>query len=65
MGIPVEDREAVFRRFERTGANHHTGFGVGLWLVRRTAEVMGGTVQLESEVGVGSTFTVTLPRSVG
>jgi signal transduction histidine kinase len=64
-GIPEQDRELVFRRFERTAANHHTGFGVGLWLVRRLVEAMGGSIKLESKVGVGSTFTVRLPRSVG
>jgi two-component system OmpR family sensor kinase len=64
-GISDEDRELVFRRFERTGSSHHTGFGVGLWLVRRLTEAMGGSIELQSKVGVGSTFTVRLPRSVG
>jgi signal transduction histidine kinase len=64
-GISDDDRELVFKRFERTGAAHHTGFGVGLWLVRRLVEAMGGAIDLESKVGVGSTFTVRLPRSVG
>jgi signal transduction histidine kinase len=63
-GIPEKDREAVFRSFERTTtARHHTGFGVGLWLVRRIVEAMDGTLELASEVGKGSTFSVTLPRS--
>ena len=62
-GIAEEDRELVFNRFERAATtSHHTGFGVGLWLVRRIVEAMNGTIELVSDAGSGSTFTVTLPR---
>jgi signal transduction histidine kinase len=61
-GIASRDRELVFRKFERS-TRQHTGFGVGLWLVQRIAEALGGTVTLESTINEGTTFTVTLPRN--
>jgi two-component system OmpR family sensor kinase len=39
----------------------HSGFGIGLWLVRNLAESMGGSIAVIGEPGVGSTFTVSLP----
>ena len=62
-GIPAADHEAVFSKFERATASAHTGFGLGLWLVRRIVDAMRGSIELESDVGKGTTFTVTLPRS--
>jgi two-component system, OmpR family, sensor kinase len=62
-GIAEHERERVFNRFERAGTgNLHVGFGVGLWLVKQIVDALGGHVQLESEVGCGATFIVTLPR---
>lgn len=62
-GIAPEERERVFRRFERAGsAKQHTGFGIGLWLVRRIVDAHGGSITLDSELDVGTTFTVMLPR---
>jgi signal transduction histidine kinase len=62
-GIAEHERERVFNRFERAGTgNPHVGFGVGLWLVKQIVDALGGHVHLESEVGCGSTFIVTLPR---
>ncbi len=63
-GIPASEHEAVFRQFERIQRSSHTGFGVGLWLVRQIVEALGGSIELDSTVGLGSTFTVTLPRNV-
>jgi signal transduction histidine kinase len=63
-GIAPDEREAVFRKFERAAtARHYTGFGIGLWLVRRIVEALGGSVSLDTEVNVGTTFTIVLPRS--
>jgi signal transduction histidine kinase len=36
---------------------------LGLWIAYETAKVMGGTLSVESEVGVGSTFSVSIPRT--
>ncbi|WP_407525315.1 sensor histidine kinase [Methylobacterium oryzisoli] len=64
IGIAPCDHERVFARFEQADlpeAESRTGFGVGLWLVRRLAEAMDGGVTVRSGTGEGSTFTVTLP----
>lgn len=63
-GIAPEDRAKIFERFERlVGKNYRSGFGVGLWIARKFAEAMGGTIELQSTKGAGSTFTVFLPRN--
>ncbi|GJD63539.1 sensor histidine kinase [Methylobacterium frigidaeris] len=64
IGIAETDQARIFERFERAVGDPSTapvGFGVGLWLVRRLAEAMGGGVALDSRPGEGATFTVTLP----
>lgn len=62
IGIPKERQASIFERFERAVATpHFGGFGLGLWLARRVVEAMGGYIRLESELGLGSTFTVELP----
>jgi len=65
IGIAPEDQERVFEEFQQ--ARHQTaqsreGTGLGLTLSKRFVELHGGTLTLESELGKGSTFTVTLPR---
>ncbi|HLL00891.1 MAG TPA: ATP-binding protein [Myxococcaceae bacterium] len=62
IGIAPEDTERIFERFERAvSVRHYGGFGIGLWLVREIVQALGGTVQVDSAQGLGSTFTVTLP----
>jgi signal transduction histidine kinase/CheY-like chemotaxis protein len=63
-GIPVEQQASIFRKFERLPeheAGPIGGAGLGLAIARDLAESMGGTLELESEVGVGSTFTFQIP----
>jgi len=62
IGIPEEDRQHLFKAFHR-GSNVGTcpGTGLGLLLVKRCADLHGGTVQVESRIGEGTTVTVTLP----
>jgi len=64
LGIAREHQQRIFDRFERVvGERAFEGLGVGLWLVRAVAEAHGGTIQVESRPGQGSTFVVVLPRS--
>src|SRR5215831_3752226 len=65
IGIPDDQREKVFERFHRvelTSARTHEGTGIGLALVNELVRLHGGNVGLKSAVGLGSTFTVTIPR---
>jgi signal transduction histidine kinase len=63
-GIPPAQRERIFERFERgeSDHNHSGGLGLGLWIVREIVHAFGGDIDVESEVGKGSTFYVTLPK---
>ncbi len=65
VGIAPEDQEAVFEEFRQVGtaATKIEGTGLGLALSRKFIELHGGRIWVKSEVGVGSTFTFTLPRS--
>jgi signal transduction histidine kinase len=65
IGISRRDAERIFERFvqlDRTSALRHEGTGIGLALVKEIVTQAGGRVEVESAVGEGSTFTVTLPR---
>jgi PAS domain S-box-containing protein len=62
-GITEEDRLKLFKAFSRlehTNAHREEGTGLGLHLSQKLAELMGGEIKLESEVGKGSTFTLVL-----
>lgn len=62
IGISPEDRRRIFGRFERAvPERNYGGLGLGLWISRQIVEALGGHIELESEVGAGSTFTVELP----
>jgi signal transduction histidine kinase/ActR/RegA family two-component response regulator len=62
-GMSREQLSRLFEPFERLGAEHGNveGTGLGLALSRRLAEAMGGTLEVESEPGCGSTFSIRLP----
>ncbi len=64
IGIPPHAIEYIFDEFRQVDGTTHRQFqgtGLGLSIVRKLTQVMGGTVQIQSEVNRGSTFTVTLP----
>ncbi|HVG94419.1 MAG TPA: ATP-binding protein [Planctomycetota bacterium] len=62
-GIAPEHRDRVFERFYRAdAARSGGGSGLGLAIARSAVEAHGGRIELASEVGAGSTFTVVLPR---
>ena len=63
-GIPSEILPHIFERFFRGDpARTGGGAGLGLSIARALVEAMGGTIEVQSQVGVGSTFTIRLPRS--
>jgi signal transduction histidine kinase len=63
-GIPVSDQERIFERFTRgrDAYRRYRGGGLGLAIVKAIAEAHGGRVEVESDLGIGSTFTIVLPR---
>ncbi|HEY9725233.1 MAG TPA: PAS domain S-box protein [Chroococcales cyanobacterium] len=62
MGIPVKDIERLFDSFGRaSNVGNIPGTGLGLAIVKRCVDLHKGEIVVESEVGVGTTFTVTLP----
>ncbi len=68
IAIPSEDQAAVFedfRQLDAGAARRVAGTGLGLALVRRVTELHGGRIELESEPGRESTFTVLPPQNAG
>ncbi|HWO43844.1 MAG TPA: GAF domain-containing protein [Candidatus Eisenbacteria bacterium] len=65
IGIEAKDLERIFNEFEQLNDAHtgtYNGVGLGLSIVRKYLELMGGAIRVESEVGKGSTFTFTIPQ---
>lgn len=63
-GIPEDAREEIFSAFRQgPGPGHERGLGLGLYIVREIVNGHGGEVRVTSDVGKGSTFTVSLPCS--
>lgn len=66
IGISPEFQEIIFNRFERAGisATEISGLGIGLYITQQIVKSHGGDISVKSAPQAGSTFTVTLPRSI-
>jgi PAS domain S-box-containing protein len=67
LGLTAEQQAHLFEPFNRLGAERSQieGTGIGLVVTQRLVELMGGAITVESQPGVGSNFTVTLPSAGG
>lgn len=63
-GIDARDRGRVFELFRRSGPQDRPGEGIGLAHVRTLVRRLGGSVMLDSELGAGTTFKITVPRKL-
>lgn len=62
IGIPQQDQQQLFQLFHRgSNVGNTSGTGLGLAIVKSAVDLHGGQIAVESEVGVGTTVTVTLP----
>jgi signal transduction histidine kinase len=67
-GIPSGEQARIFREFYRSPEAYRSGVegtGLGLALVKRHIEALGGTVEVASRLGDGARFTIRLPRAPG
>ncbi len=64
VGIAHGLHDRIFERFERGVEQRSGGFGIGLWVVKNVCMAMGGEIAVESDIGAGACFTVTLPRRI-
>jgi signal transduction histidine kinase len=68
IGIAPEEQNRIFEPFSQAfinqGHRKHEGTGLGLSIVSRLVRLLEGEIQLSSEVGIGSTFTVIFPIDI-
>ncbi|MBW3589121.1 MAG: HAMP domain-containing protein [Actinobacteria bacterium] len=67
IGIPVEEQARIFKQFHQGGGSYirrQEGTGLGLTLTKQLVELHGGTIEVESEVGKGSTFRFKIPMGL-
>jgi signal transduction histidine kinase len=68
IGIPTHMFDHIFESFRQVDGSskrNYGGTGLGLSIVQHLVKAMNGTVRVQSEVGTGSTFTISLPLIVG
>jgi len=66
IGLAPQDQPRIFEEFRQAGSDNTKkieGTGLGLTLAKKFVELHGGRIWVTSELGKGSTFTFTLPRS--
>jgi signal transduction histidine kinase len=64
VGIPQSEHQSIFEPFRQVSnsiTRENRGSGLGLAITKQLVEIMGGQISLESEMGKGSRFTITLP----
>jgi signal transduction histidine kinase len=64
IGIAEDDLTRIFQRFERIPGSESTGLGLGLYIVNQIIEAHKGTIEVESQKGLGSAFTIKLPLKI-
>ncbi|AKQ70245.1 Two-component sensor histidine kinase [Myxococcus hansupus] len=65
IGIPADAVVRIFEKFERAvSERHYGGLGLGLYVTRQNVQAMGGTIDVQSTLGQGATFTVRMPCQV-
>jgi len=63
VGIATDDQERIFEKFQRLGGPDQPGTGLGLTIARELARMHGGSLTVESTLGLGSRFTLRLPAA--
>jgi signal transduction histidine kinase len=62
IGIPEQDQSNLFNQFQRaSNVGEVQGTGLGLAIVKQAVDLHGGSISLESQIGTGTTVTVSLP----
>lgn len=61
-GVPAHQRDRIFEAFERADASGTEGLGLGLWIVQKTAQLLGHVIEVRSLPGRGSCFSILLDR---
>lgn len=62
IGISDDDQKHLFERFFRaSNSGNIKGTGLGLHIVKRSIDLVGGTIEVDSEIGKGTRFTILLP----
>jgi signal transduction histidine kinase len=67
IGIPEEALPTIFQMFKQadsSDARRHEGLGIGLFIVKKFTDMLGGSIDVKSELQKGSVFTVTIPAEV-